>query len=148
MKIAWRGKRWFPITGDPPFALRFLSWKWWSTSAHQSGFKWRGCLFLIPFCGFKMVSTGEAKSNDTFEQGSLHDTPEHCLVNGGFPLFWWKKQHVSNAKAKWRGAHLEGTQPGLLSQTQLGLLHASPGSCAPWASMRRAPGENRAWVTF
>ena len=24
-------------------------------------------------------------------QGSLHYTPEHCLVNGGFPLFWWKK---------------------------------------------------------
>ena len=21
-------------------------------------------------------------------QGSLHYTPEHCLVNGGFPLFW------------------------------------------------------------
>ena len=29
------------------------------------------------------------------QQGSLH-TPEHCLVNGGFPLVWWKKQHVSN----------------------------------------------------
>ena len=29
-------------------------------------------------------------------QGSLHYTPEHCLVNGGFPLFCWKKQHVSN----------------------------------------------------
>ena len=24
-------------------------------------------------------------------QGSLHSTPEHCLVNGGFPLVWWKK---------------------------------------------------------
>ena len=23
--------------------------------------------------------------------GSLHYTPEHCLVNGGFPLFWWQK---------------------------------------------------------
>ena len=23
--------------------------------------------------------------------GSLHYTPEHCLVNGRFPLFWWKK---------------------------------------------------------
>ena len=30
------------------------------------------------------------------DQGSLQYTPEHCLVNGGFPLFWWKKQHVSN----------------------------------------------------
>ena len=27
----------------------------------------------------------------TLQQGSLHSTPEHCLVNGGFPLFWWKK---------------------------------------------------------
>ena len=26
-----------------------------------------------------------------FKQGSLHYTPEHCLVNGGFPVFWWKK---------------------------------------------------------
>ena len=25
------------------------------------------------------------------KQGSLHYAPEHCLVNGGFPLFWWKK---------------------------------------------------------
>ena len=24
-------------------------------------------------------------------QGSLHYTPEHCLVNGGFRLFWWQK---------------------------------------------------------
>ena len=23
------------------------------------------------------------------------DPPEHCPVNGGFPLFGWKKQHVS-----------------------------------------------------
>ena len=31
------------------------------------------------------------------EQGSLHCTPEHCLVNGGFPLFWLKKpSYVSN----------------------------------------------------
>ena len=22
---------------------------------------------------------------------TLHYTPEHCLVHGGFPLFWWKK---------------------------------------------------------
>ena len=26
------------------------------------------------------------------QQGSLHYTPEHCLVNGGFHLFWWEKQ--------------------------------------------------------
>ena len=29
-------------------------------------------------------------------QGSLHFSPAHCLVNCGFPLSWWKKQHVSN----------------------------------------------------
>ena len=23
------------------------------------------------------------------KQGSLHYTPAHCLVNGGFPLFWY-----------------------------------------------------------
>ena len=32
----------------------------------------------------------------TLKQGSLHYTPEHCLVNGGVPLFWSKKPHVSN----------------------------------------------------
>ena len=31
------------------------------------------------------------KGFKAFEQKSLHYTPEHCLVNGGFPLFWWKK---------------------------------------------------------
>ena len=28
----------------------------------------------------------------------MHYTPEHCLVNGGFSLFWWKKQRVSNGQ--------------------------------------------------
>ena len=37
-------------------------------------------------------------SKGKVKQGSLHYTPEHCLVNGGFPLFWWKKQHVSNGQ--------------------------------------------------
>ena len=31
-------------------------------------------------------------------QGSLHYTPEHCLVNGGFPLFWWNKPCFKWAK--------------------------------------------------
>ena len=25
------------------------------------------------------------------KQGFFHYTPEHCLINGGFPAFWWKK---------------------------------------------------------
>ena len=32
-----------------------------------------------------------ARDFTTIKQGSLHYTPEHCLVHGGFPLFWWKK---------------------------------------------------------
>ena len=47
-----------------------------------------------------------------FEQGCLHYTPEHCLVNGGFPLFWWKS-HVSN------GQHVSFKEPcegGVLSR--------------------------------
>ena len=36
----------------------------------------------------------------TVQQGSLHYTPEHCLVNGGFPLFRWKKPCFK--WAKWR----------------------------------------------
>ena len=35
------------------------------------------------------------------DQGSLLYTPEHCLVNGGFPLCWWKK-HMFQMVAKWR----------------------------------------------
>ena len=37
-----------------------------------------------------------ARSSD--ERGSLHYTPEHCLVNGGFPLFWWKEPCFKWAK--------------------------------------------------
>ena len=31
------------------------------------------------------------------KQGSLHFAPEHCLVNGGFPCIWWKKQCFKSA---------------------------------------------------
>ena len=37
--------------------------------------------------------------NPVLKQGSLHYTPEHCLVNFvncGFPLFWWNKNLFSN----------------------------------------------------
>ena len=30
------------------------------------------------------------------QQKSLPYTPEHCLVNGGFPPFWVRKRHVSS----------------------------------------------------
>ena len=33
-----------------------------------------------------------------FEQGSLHYTPEHCLVHGGFSSFWWKKNMLQMGK--------------------------------------------------
>ena len=39
--------------------------------------------------------TKKSRGTPGKKQGSLHHTPEHCLVNGGFLLFWWKK-HVSN----------------------------------------------------
>ena len=32
-----------------------------------------------------------ATTCSAFQQGSLHYTSEHCLVNGGFPVFWWKE---------------------------------------------------------
>ena len=35
------------------------------------------------------------------QQGSLHYTPEHCLVNGGFPLCWCKN-NVSNGCKMYR----------------------------------------------
>ena len=38
------------------------------------------------------------------QQGSLDYTPERCLVNGGFPLFWWKRPCVKCAKCIFLGA--------------------------------------------
>ena len=38
-------------------------------------------LFRHAFGSFTSIAAGWDK-----EQGSLHDTPEHCLVNGGFPF--------------------------------------------------------------
>ena len=35
--------------------------------------------------------TGDSREANKEQQESLHYTPEHCLVNGGVPLFWWKK---------------------------------------------------------
>ena len=45
---------------------------------------------------------GQTKKAISHKQGSLHYTPEHCLVNGGFPLFWWKKScsHGQNVSFK------------------------------------------------
>ena len=37
-------------------------------------------------------------------QGSLHYTLEHCFVNGGFPLFWWKKPCFKWATCIFQGA--------------------------------------------
>ena len=31
------------------------------------------------------------KAGEVILQGSIHYTPEHCLVNGGFPSCWWKR---------------------------------------------------------
>ena len=44
----------------------------------------------------KVTNFSAINSETTTKHGSLHYTPEHCLVSGGFPVFWWKKQHVSN----------------------------------------------------
>ena len=41
--------------------------------------------------GVQNVARGQSKLTRKLRQGSLHYTPEHCLVNGGFPLFWWNK---------------------------------------------------------
>ena len=41
--------------------------------------------------GFVYFSKRTLPQSKRALQGSLHYTPEHCLVNGGFPLFWWKK---------------------------------------------------------
>ena len=58
-----------------------------------------------------MVFTwGKAIINENVKQGSLQYTPEHCLVNGGFLLVWWKKPCF-----KW--ANVSFKEP---CQTQLG----------------------------
>ena len=59
-----------------------------------SGFPWekRRC---IAFC---LVDLKGEPFPKTVEQRSLHHTPKHCLVNGGFPLCWWKKPCFKWAK--------------------------------------------------
>ena len=44
--------------------------------------------------GIQLVQQGQ--------QGSVHYTPEHCLVNGGFPLFWRKKPSVGRGHGSFR----------------------------------------------
>ena len=55
------------------------------------------------------------------QQGSLHYTPEHCLVNGGLPLFWWKS-HVFKEPANLQ----------LLFSTLSKILLVSGKSNKPW----------------
>ena len=40
----------------------------------------------------------QLKDISGLSQGSLQYTPEHCLANGGFPVFWWKKPCFKWAK--------------------------------------------------
>ena len=37
------------------------------------------------------VDAKSAAWEEAVQQGSLHYTPEHCLVNDGFPFFWVEK---------------------------------------------------------
>ena len=53
----------------------------------------------------EVVETMSARSNCSkqhsarnLQQGSLHYTPEHCLVNGGFPSFLLERSHDSNGQ--------------------------------------------------
>ena len=99
-------------------------------------------------------------------QGSLHYTPEHCLVNGGFPLFWWKKPCFKWAKCIFSGAlHQNGlpkkykeglrewgrpficqaSNPALIS---IRAASSAPGKCrtaGPAAKRRRAEGPPPPW---
>ena len=45
-----------------------------------------------------LVEIGGVAFCSPTKQGSLQYTPEHCLVNGGFPLSWWKKPCFKWAK--------------------------------------------------
>ena len=40
-----------------------------------------------------------SKGDELNKQGSLHYTPDHCLVNGGFPSFGLKKLRTAFTKA-------------------------------------------------
>ena len=54
----------------------------------QIAAKWHVPFLLYPH-GQVLPNIGAFKLPlSTFEQGSLHYTPEHCLVNGGVPSFW------------------------------------------------------------
>ena len=43
------------------------------------------------FSGFHSENPIKLDQKVQVLQGPLHYTPEHCLINGGFPLLWWTK---------------------------------------------------------
>ena len=59
-------------------------------------------------------------------QGSLHYTPKHCLVNGGFPLFcrhkpcfeWWQNEFLSRRPAERWQNRIRGHSPNQLARAR------------------------------
>ena len=62
-------------------------------------------------------------------QGSLPYTPEPCLVNGGVPLFWWKKPCFKWAKISFLWSPAIGAGITAAAGTRLALqLTTTPGT--------------------
>ena len=74
--------RWFPLRGPK------CPWVWWgcSTFAGEPA-PARQCYLLMQLAGAILC---HLLLRSIPEQGSLHNTPEHCLVNGGVLLLWRK----------------------------------------------------------
>ena len=47
------------------------------------------------FVGLRNLTHTHGIHKCPFSGNKWSSTPEHCLVSGGVPLVWWKKQHVS-----------------------------------------------------
>ena len=70
----------------------------YSQGAEANGRAPRPLPTALPPCSAWSLSPAAPGTCVSSRQGSLHYTPEHCLVNGGFPLFWWKKPCFKWAK--------------------------------------------------
>ena len=74
----------------------------------------------------------------------IHYTPEHCLVNGGVPLFWWKRPCFK--WAKWRSFKGPCTKPQTFQYPKGAHrppIRAGPSPC--WRGPRGAAASARRW---
>ena len=91
-------KLWSDIAGELPRWPKVESPNLWRTKLHLSGKPTR----IHPL-------ELDQDFRVCFSRDPLHYTPEHCLVNCGFPLLWRKKPCFKWAKCIFQGALFSGS---------------------------------------